>query len=115
MAMQAEKRQAPVQIPVIDAPDGPLQLARILSAQLPRIVGLIHRTIPPALLGPGDTYAARCLRDAGNPYIHEIIEIARLLGSPAPMRSISASKWAARRRGCHAAPPHPRLAIPARA
>ncbi len=82
MVRQANERQALSEIPVIDAPDGPLQLARIQSAQLPRIAGLIHRTIPSALLRWGDTYAARCLRDAGNPYLHEIIEIARLLGQP---------------------------------
>jgi hypothetical protein len=93
MARQAHERQTLVEIPVIDAPDGPLQLARIQSSQLPRIAGLIHRTIPSALLRWDDTYAAHCLRDAGNPYLHQIIEIARLLG--APIRSISASKWVA--------------------
>jgi hypothetical protein len=68
------------EIPVIDAPDGPLQLARIQSAQLSRIVGLTREIIPAPLLRWGDRYAARCLRYAGNPYLHEIDEVMRLLG-----------------------------------
>ena len=82
MATQDEPRDPLAEIPVIDAPDGPLQLARIQSVQLPRIVGLTHEIVPPALLRWGDAYAARCLRHAGNPYLHEIDEIARLLGRP---------------------------------
>ena len=69
-------------IPVIDAPDGPLQLARIRSAELPHIVGLTREIIPAPLLRWGDAYAARCLRRAANPYLHEIVEVMRLLGEP---------------------------------
>jgi hypothetical protein len=82
MAMLAETDDTLAEIPVIDAPDGPLQLARIEAARLSRLLGLTQRTIPPRLLRWGDAYAVRCLRDAGNPYIDEIDEVARLLGEP---------------------------------
>jgi hypothetical protein len=82
MAKRSEERHTLAEIPVIDAPDGPLQLARIQSVQLPRILRLTHEFVHPALLRWGDAYAARCLRTAGNPYIREIDEIARLLGQP---------------------------------
>ena len=68
------------EIPVVDAPDGPLHLARMQAHQLARIVALTRQIIPAPLLRIGDAYAARCLRAARNPYLHEIDEVARLLG-----------------------------------
>ena len=70
------------EIPVVDAPDGPLHLARMQAHLLPRIVALTRQIIPAPLLRIGDAYAARCLRAARNPYLHEIDEVARLLGQP---------------------------------
>jgi hypothetical protein len=70
------------EIPVIDAPDGPLHLARIQAHQLPRIVALTRQIIPGPLLRIGDAYAERCLRAARNPYLPEIDEVARLLRQP---------------------------------
>lgn len=69
-------------IPLIDAPDGPLQLARQRTAQLRRIVALTRELIPTVLLRWGDQYAVRCLRASGNPYLAEIEAVARLLGQP---------------------------------
>jgi hypothetical protein len=69
-------------IPVIDAPEGPLQLAEICATQLLHIVGQVQRLIPSPILRLGDAYAGRCLRGAGNPYLHEIDSIARLMGRP---------------------------------
>jgi hypothetical protein len=80
--MHAEAHDGLAEIPLIDAPDGPLQLARLESARLSHLLGLTQRTIPPPLMRWGDAYAVRCLRDAGNPYIDEIDEVARLLGQP---------------------------------
>ena len=82
MAKQPDESPTLVEIPVVDAPDGPLHLARLHSLQLPRILRLTHESISPALLRWGDVYAARCLRSAGNPYLAEIDEIARLLAQP---------------------------------
>jgi hypothetical protein len=82
MARQPDESPTLVEIPVVDAPDGPLHLARLQSLQLPRILRLTHESISPALLRWGDVYAARCLRSAGNPYLAEIDEIARLLAQP---------------------------------
>lgn len=70
------------EIPIVDAPDGPLHLARMQAHLLPRIVALTRQIIPAPLLRIGDAYAARCLRAARNPYLHEIDEVARLLGQP---------------------------------
>ena len=80
--MQVEASHELAEIPVVDAPDGPLQLARIQSRELPRIAGTARQFIPPVVLRWGDGYAERCLRAAGNPYMHEIDEVARLLGQP---------------------------------
>jgi hypothetical protein len=82
MAEPRQEHDALPEIPLIDAPDGPLQLARTQSQQLPDIVGLTREIIPGPLLRWGDAYAARCLRYAGNPYLHEIDEVGRLLGQP---------------------------------
>jgi hypothetical protein len=43
------------EIPVIDSPEGPLQLARMQLAALPGIVGAVQRIVPPALLRWGDS------------------------------------------------------------
>ena len=75
-------RHALPEVPVIEAPGGPLQLALMQPGTLPRIVGSAQRIIPPALLRWADSHAARCLRGAGNPYLDEIEAIARLLGQP---------------------------------
>lgn len=71
-----------IEIPVIDAPEGPLQLARMQAERVSHIVALIRQIIPSPLLRIGDMYAARCLRAARNPYLHEIDEVERLLGQP---------------------------------
>ena len=76
-----EGRCALPEIRVVDAPDGPLQLAQRQAGQLPRIIAQIGRIIPPPLLRWGDFYAARCLRYAGNPYFDEIDTVAELLGT----------------------------------
>ncbi|HEY2620021.1 MAG TPA: hypothetical protein VGI78_21945 [Acetobacteraceae bacterium] len=70
------------EIPIIEAPEGPAQLARMRSAQLPHMVRVVQQTIPPPLLRWADRYAARCLRCANNPYCHEVDMIAGLLGQP---------------------------------
>jgi hypothetical protein len=82
MAMRRKEPREQTEIPVIDAPDGPLQLARIRRDALPHILGLTREIIPAPLLRLGDAYAAHCLRRAANPYLHEIHEVARLLGGP---------------------------------
>ncbi len=82
MSRQADEPSALPEIPVIDAPDGPLQLATMQAQQLPRIVAVTREIIPAPLLRWGDSYAARCLRNARNPYLHEIDAVARLLGLP---------------------------------
>lgn len=82
MAGQRDEPHALRGILLIDAPDGPLQLARMQRRELAHIVGLTREIIPGPLLRWGDFYAARCLRRAGNPYLHEIGEVARLLGQP---------------------------------
>lgn len=70
------------EIPLIDAPGGPLHLAQLRTAQMRRIVGLTREMLPNVVLRWGDRYAARCLRAAGNPYLAEIDAVARLLGRP---------------------------------
>jgi hypothetical protein len=82
MSSPRDTDHALTELPVIDAPNGPLHLARIQAHQIPHIVALIRQIIPAPLLRIGDAYAARCLRAAGNPYLHEIDEVARLLGQP---------------------------------
>jgi len=82
MHSQGDAPHALAEIPVIDAPEGPLQLARMQATHLPHIVALTREIIPGPLLRVGDLYAARCLRSARNPYLHEIDEVARLLGQP---------------------------------
>lgn len=67
---------------MIEAPDGPLDLARLRASQLPAIVAAVHELVPPLLLRWADGYAARVLRGAANPHIAEIDAIARLLGQP---------------------------------
>lgn len=69
-------------IPVIDAPDGPLQLAMARAGDVRRIVAPIRRVIRAPLLRWGDRYAESSLRHAGNPYLSEIDAVARLLGQP---------------------------------
>jgi hypothetical protein len=81
----ARRRQLPhdeALIPVIDAPDGPLQLAGIRRDDLPHIVSLTQQIIPRPLLRLGDAYARRCLRTSKNPYLHEIEQVARWLDQP---------------------------------
>jgi len=77
-----DKNQHLVDIPVIDAPDGPLQLAQLQSAKLKQLLKLTHETLPPPLLRWGDKYSAACLQNSRNPYLSEIDEIARILGQP---------------------------------
>lgn len=82
MSPPRDNDHALTEIPVIDAPDGPLHLARMQAEHLSHIVALIRQIIPAPLLRIGDAYAARCLRAARNPYLHEIDEVARLLRQP---------------------------------
>ena len=51
-----------VDIPVIDAPDGPLQLARMHTARLKHLLKITHETLPAPLLRWGDGYSERWLR-----------------------------------------------------
>jgi hypothetical protein len=70
------------EIPIVEAPEGPLQLARMLDGRLPRIVDRACEIILRPLLRWGDRYALQCLRRAGNPYRSELDAIAGLLGVP---------------------------------
>lgn len=70
------------EIPVIDAPDGPLQLAMACTGEIGRIVTMIRRVIRAPLLRWGDRYAENSLRHARNPYLSEIDAVARMLGQP---------------------------------
>jgi hypothetical protein len=69
-------------IPVIDAPDGPLQLARLQAAKLKQLLKVTHETLHPRLLRWGDRYSEQWLRKSSSPYNGEITEIAALLGEP---------------------------------
>src|SRR5471032_1811377 len=69
-------------IPVIDAPDGPLQLARLQAAKLKHLLKVTHETLPAPFLRWGDRHSERWLRKSSSPYICEITEIAGLLGAP---------------------------------
>ena len=70
------------EIPTIDAPEGPLQLAMACTGELRRIVGLIRRVIQGPLLRWADRYAENSLRHARNPYLAELDAVAHLLGQP---------------------------------
>jgi hypothetical protein len=70
------------EIPTIDAPEGPLQLAMACTGEVRRIVGLIRRVIQGPLLRWADRYAETSLRQACNPYLAELDAVARLLGQP---------------------------------
>jgi hypothetical protein len=82
VAPGAADAAGPVAIPVVDAPNGPLQVATARAAQLPAIVARVRELVPRAVLRAGDAYAARTFRNAGNPHMREIDAIARLLGQP---------------------------------
>ena len=71
-----------VDIPVIDAPDGPLQLARLEPARLRRVLDITHEILPPPLLRWGDRPSATWLQNSSSPYKGEIRDIAQLLGRP---------------------------------
>ena len=71
-----------VDIPVIDAPDGPLQLARLEPARLRRVLDVSQELLPPPLLRWADRPSATWLEKSSSPYAKEIHEIARLLGRP---------------------------------
>jgi hypothetical protein len=79
---QGDDAQTLPEIPIIDAPEGPLQLAMACPREIRRIVGLIRRVIPGPMLRWGDRYAENSLRHARNPYLPEIDTVARLLGQP---------------------------------
>lgn len=70
------------EIPVIEAPEGPLQLACMQTERLRHIARTVQNIIPVALLRWGDAYSSRCLRGAANPYLREIDAVAQLLGRP---------------------------------
>jgi hypothetical protein len=71
-----------VDIPVIDAPDGPLHLARLQAARLPHLLKIACETLPAPLLRWADRYSEPWLLQSTSPYVGEITEIARLLGEP---------------------------------
>jgi hypothetical protein len=69
-------------IPVIDAPDGPLHLARLQADRLAHLLGIAREILPSPLLRWADRYSEPWLRKSTSPYVDEIAEIARLLGRP---------------------------------
>ncbi len=79
---QGDDAQMLPEIPIIDAPEGPLQLAIACPGEIRRIVDLIRHVIPGPLLRWGDRYAEHSLRHARNPYLREIHTVAGLLGQP---------------------------------
>jgi hypothetical protein len=71
-----------VEIPLIDAPRGPLHLARLQAAKLPHLLKIACETLPAPLLRWADGYSEQWLRRSTSPYAGEVTEIARLLGKP---------------------------------
>ena len=71
-----------VDIPLIDAPDGPLHLARLQAAKLPHLLKIACESLPAPLLRWADPYSEQRLRKSTSPYVGEIAEIACLLGKP---------------------------------
>jgi hypothetical protein len=71
-----------VDIPVITAPGGPLQLAQQEPDRLKSIVEISHKLIPSFLLCRADKFSEQWLIQANNPYRAEINRIASLLGCP---------------------------------
>ena len=71
-----------VSIPVIDVPQGPLQLASLHPDRVANVLERTKEILPSALLRLGDGYARRYLSRSNNPYLYEIDQIARLIGGP---------------------------------
>ena len=67
-------------IPLIDAPDGPVQLARLQAAKLKYLLRVTHEIVPAPLLRWADRHSEQWLRRCASPYVAEISEIAALLG-----------------------------------
>jgi len=71
-----------VDISIVDAPAGPLQLARLVPERMQQVLKRTNEILPSPLLRLGDKYALEYLQNSNNPYLTEIDTIARLLGKP---------------------------------
>ena len=67
------------EIPLIDAPQGPLGLLEGQRERIGRIFDCAHRRVPELLLRWGDTHAKAWLERSDNPYLPDIDKVARLL------------------------------------
>lgn len=93
-----------VAIPVIEAPDGPVQLARMKADSLLPILAIAHEILPRFLLGWADRLSQSWLRRSLSPYRAEIDAVADLLPERGAYMLNLNFEWACTA-GCHR-PPH---------
>jgi hypothetical protein len=89
-----------VTIPLIEAPDGPLQLARMQSDALLPILAIAHEILPRRLLGWADRLSQSWLRRSVSPYRGEIDAVARLMPERGAYALNLNFEWACTT-GCH--------------
>jgi hypothetical protein len=83
-----------VEIPVIDAPGGPLQLAEMTAGRLPSLLDLVHETLSPRFMALSDKLSRAWLHRSVSPYQHEIDSVARLLPMPGAYVLNLSVEWA---------------------